>query len=255
MKLILLSSGSNNPYVNLAIEELAFYKIKNDTDSILFYTWINDRSVIIGYNQNPYVECDLTKMKKEGISLVRRKTGGGAVYHDLGNLNYTIIGNGKNVDKDRWNKIIIDALADSMIEASLSGRNDVIVGNRKISGSAYKNEENAYLQHGTMMVNVDLSAVKNYLTPEKSKLQKHGIKSVEQRVCNISEIVEGITTEVLEQALIKEAIKQYNEADIISIRAEEYIESREIQELANIYSSDSFLYRDYTYDSISDDRL
>lgn len=255
MRLILLRSSSHNPYQNLAIEELAFQRLQRDRDFILLYTWINCPTVFIGRNQNPYVECDIEKMSQDHVLLARRKTGGGAVYHDLGNLNYTMVANELYADKAQWNKVICDALAGIGISAFSSGRNDILIGEKKISGTAYLTDGSMYLQHGTMMVNVDLSAVTRYLTPHKSKFQKHGIHSIDQRVCNLSEIDASVSIEKIEQAIRHEFIKTYSAYDYRDMNVEELLRIEEIRRLLKCYSSNNYLYGDFLPSDSSDDGM
>ena len=255
MKLLLLKSNSNNPYYNLAVEELSFQKIKQDKDSILLYTWVNSPTVVIGRNQNPYIECNLEKMRQDGVFLARRKTGGGAVYHDLGNLNYTIIANEPYADKDKWNKIICKVLADKGIEAYLSGRNDLLVEDKKISGSAYLSDEHVHLQHGTMLVNVDKDSIKKYLTPQMSKLQKHGIQSVDQRICNLSEIDGSLSVKLIENYIRQAMVTAYSDFYKQDVITEKYIGITEIIRLSEEYRSDDFIIGHFSELDYSDDGL
>ncbi len=255
MTLIILRSDSQNPYYNLAIEELAFNRMKTLSNSLLLYIWINEPSVIIGRNQNPYTECDLVKMKMNEIYLVRRKTGGGAVFQDLGNLNYTIIGREAFAEKEKWNQVISNAIGKFGLNCRRSGRNDFQVDGYKVSGSAYMHDGDTYLQHGTMMINVCIDSLKTYLTPQNSKLMKYGIKSVEQRVCNLSELNSEINMHSIEKSIKESMIELYDDFVVTHAEINEFI-TDDINSLAEEYSADAFLYGDFSLkEQYSDDSL
>ena len=250
MKLVLLRSDSNNPYCNLAIEEMAFHRITEDKDTLLLYLWINRPSVIIGMHQNPYVECDLERMKNDDVLLVRRKTGGGAVYHDLGNLNYTIIADDDYADKEKWDNVICDAIMRYGLDCRFSGRNDLLVDDTKVSGAAYLHDGNIYLQHGSILVNVDMDELKAVLTPDRSKLEKHGICSVGQRVSNLFSLCDTITVDGLAKSIRQTMTNAYSFDVIEEPPIREYIDFSEVDSLAREYSSKKFLYGKFT--NISD---
>lgn len=146
-----------------------------------FYLWQNSPAVIVGLNQNVYSEVNLDYLRQEGICLARRVTGGGAVYHDLKNLNYTFVG------KDLSPQPIVDALKSLGINAELSGRNDIFVDGRKVSGYAKRVWKERELIHGTLMYDVDLDTLTKVLDTPSSKLQAKGIASVRSRVANLKE--------------------------------------------------------------------
>lgn len=146
-----------------------------------FYLWKNKPAVIVGLNQNVYSEVNLDYLHTEGICLARRVTGGGAVYHDLNNLNYTFVGN------DISPQPIVDALKSLGINAELSGRNDIFVDGRKVSGYAKRVWKGRELIHGTLMYDVDLDTLTKVLDTPTSKLQAKGIASVRSRVANLKE--------------------------------------------------------------------
>ena len=163
-------SKVHNPAFNLAFES---YLLKNNTpDTMIFYLWQNDKTIVIGRHQNPYKECDLEKVKRDNVTVIRRSSGGGAVYHDLGNLNFTFIA-GENVyNVDRQCSVIVDALKEFGLNCEVSGRNDMTIQGAKFSGHAYLNHEEMYCHHGTMLVNSDLKILSEYLTVSDVKLIK-----------------------------------------------------------------------------------
>ncbi len=189
--MLLIKGISENAYFNLATEE---YLIDNFSEDI-FYLWQNDNAVIIGKNQNAYSEIDLSYAEKHGIKVVRRLTGGGAVFHDVGNLNYTVIG--KNDEESfgnylKFSKTVIGYLKTLGINAELSGRNDILADGKKISGTAQCVRKGRILHHGTLLFSADLSHLSAVLKVNPLKLIDKGIKSVKSRVTNLSELTDKV---------------------------------------------------------------
>ena len=170
---------STDPYFNLAFDEYCLQQYRSDED--FFYLWRNRPSVIIGLNQNAYSEVNLEYLDSHGITLARRVTGGGAVYHDLQNLNYTFIG--KNVTPEPF----VEALRSLGVEAELTGRNDIFVGGRKVSGYARRVWRDREIVHGTLMYDVDIDTLTKVLDVPGSKMEAKGIASVRSRVANLKD--------------------------------------------------------------------
>ncbi len=191
----LLISDSHDPWFNLAVEECIFRQMPA-TQRVLFL-WRNADTVVIGRAQNPWKECNTRRMEEDHVRLARRSSGGGAVFHDLGNTCFTFMAGKPEYDKSVSTAIVIDALRRLGISASASGRNDLLVetpeGPRKISGSAYRETKDRGFHHGTLLLDADLSRLANYLNPDKKKLQAKGITSVRGRVTNLSELLPGVT--------------------------------------------------------------
>ncbi len=210
-KVRIFLSSSFNPWLNLATEDYIFQEM--DPNVPVLFLWRNSETVVIGRHQNPWIECHLEKMEQAGVKLARRQSGGGAVFHDLGNTNFTLM-NGKNeFSKERNNQILCAALKRLGVDAFASGRNDLMVsfsdGDRKISGSAYKENNLRAFHHGTMLLNVDLTKLGNYLNPSKKKLEAKGVASVRARVANLVEINPSITHQSFCEALISEFKNHY----------------------------------------------
>jgi len=161
-------SETHDPFFNLATEDWIFTDM-NPEEHILFL-WRNDRTVVIGRNQNPWAECNLKSMADKNVHLVRRQTGGGAVFQDLGNTNFTFLSSKDRYDKQRNFQIIINALKKLGINAEFSGRNDLVVDGRKISGSAFREQPDRAFHHGTILINANLGELAEYLTPSQKKL-------------------------------------------------------------------------------------
>lgn len=179
-----IESLSTDPEFNLALEEHLFF---NKSEEI-FLLWQNSSSIIIGKNQNAMAEIDYEYVTKNGIKVVRRLTGGGAVYHDLGNLNFSYIVNRDGFgDYVGFTKILRDFLESLGLSAEVSGRNDVLVDGRKISGNAQHAHHGRLLHHGTILIGADMSHLEKALRPDEEKIRSKGIRSVKSRVLNLSE--------------------------------------------------------------------
>jgi len=204
-----LLSNSHDPYFNLAVEDTIFQSMPT-TQRVLFL-WRNQNTVVIGKGQNPWKECNTGQMERDGIKLARRQTGGGAVFHDLGNTNFTFMAGKPEYNKDVSTKIVLDALTNIGINGKASGRNDLVIetedGDKKFSGSAYRDAKDRGFHHGTLLLDADLSRLANYLNPDPKKLKAKGIQSVRSRVINLCELNSAIDHEMvcneIQQAFFK----------------------------------------------------
>ena len=180
-----LSNSSTDPHFNMAFDEFCLEHLK--ADEPVFYLWQNRPSVIIGLNQSAYAEVNLPYLRENGIVLARRVTGGGAVYHDLQNLNYTISGRIRDLEADypAYVETMARALCELGVPAELSGRNDILVEGRKCSGYAKRVSRDRLMIHGTLMYDVDIDTLTQVLATPGSKLSAAGISSVRSRVANL----------------------------------------------------------------------
>ena len=191
---------SNDPHYNLAVEEYLLETVKEG--QCILYLWQNQNTVVIGRNQNPWKECRTTLLEEEGGHLARRLSGGGAVFHDLGNLNFTFLLPQSEYDLDRQLTVIQNAVRSLGIPAEKSGRNDILSEGRKFSGNAfYKHNGKAY-HHGTLLMDVDMGKLSRYLNPSKAKLQSKGVDSVRSRVVNLKELNPELTLDTMKAALL-----------------------------------------------------
>lgn len=174
---------------NIASEE---YLLKH-TDGYYVYIWRNSPAVIVGVNQNTFAEVNLNYTQSNGIKVIRRITGGGAVYHDLNNVCYTIIAPYKQGENHyiEFTKPVIEYLASLGVKAEFTGRNDLTVDGKKISGNAQTVFKDRIMHHGTILFKTDVNALTNSLKPSKFKIQSKGIKSVASRVTNVSEHIKA----------------------------------------------------------------
>ena len=187
-----IKNPSTNPYYNMAFDEYCLESLP--IDEPVFFLWQNRPAVIVGYNQEVNTEVNLDYLKEKGIDLVRRVTGGGAVYHDLENLNYTIVGRSEDLERDypEYAALMMKALQALGVPATLSGRNDILVDGKKVSGFAKRVCKDRLMVHGTLMYNVDVDVLTNVLNPSTTKLQSKGIASVRSRVANLCEFLPEI---------------------------------------------------------------
>ena len=209
-RLLVCRARGTDPYENLALEEALLDRVR--PGELILYLWQNERTVVIGRNQNPWKECRTALLAEEGGRLARRLSGGGAVFHDLGNLNFTFLMAAEDYDLPRQLTVLERACQSLGIPAQRSGRNDLLADGRKFSGNAfYKHNGKAY-HHGTLMVDVDLEKVQRYLSPSRAKLAAKGVDSVRSRVVNLREFVPCLTIAALSDALTAALAEVYAEA-------------------------------------------
>ncbi|MDW8799187.1 lipoate--protein ligase [Staphylococcus pseudoxylosus] len=185
------NNNITDPTLNLAMEEYVLKNMPKDDSYFLFY--INRPSIIIGKNQNTIEEVNQSYIDEQGIDVVRRISGGGAVYHDTGNLNFSFVTDDDGNSFHNFQKFtepIVEALKSLGVDANLSGRNDIQVGEAKISGNAMVKVKDRMFSHGTLMLNSELDEVQNALKVNPAKIKSKGIKSVRSRVANISEFLD-----------------------------------------------------------------
>ncbi|MBP3038667.1 lipoate--protein ligase [Bacillaceae bacterium Marseille-Q3522] len=213
-----------DPRINLAIEEYALKNLDINETYLLFY--INEPSIIIGKNQNTIEEINTDYVEKNGIHVVRRLSGGGAVYHDLGNLNFSFITKDDGQSFHNFRKFtepVIAALEKLGVEAELSGRNDIVVDGRKISGNAQFSTKGRMFSHGTLMLNSEIENVVSALRVKKDKIESKGIKSIRSRVANISEYLkEPLTIEEFRQLLLKHIFAEEREVQEYVLTEEDW---------------------------------
>lgn len=200
-------STNTNPYKNLALEEYLL-KTVSDEECIL-YLWQNERTVVIGKNQNPWKECRVAELEADNGKLVRRLSGGGAVFHDLGNLNFTFLATKDNYNVERQLEVILEAVKQRGIPAMKTGRNDISVEGRKFSGNAFYSDGYHCYHHGTILVNVDMSMLSHYLNVSRDKLESKGVASVRSRVTNLIEYDHTLSIELMKQELVQAFQKVY----------------------------------------------
>ena len=206
-KIKLYESNSFDPYLNLATEQYLMETVEED--ACILFLWQNQNTVVIGKNQNAWKECRTALLQEEGGFLARRLSGGGAVFHDLGNLNFTFLVPQAQYDLDRQFAVIAEAVSLLGLHTERSGRNDVLAEGRKFSGNAFFKHDGKAYHHGTLLINVDMDKLGRYLNPSKAKLQAKGVDSVRSRVVNLSELNPDITIASMKDAMTKAFAKVY----------------------------------------------
>lgn len=237
MKPLVVTGSSSDPYHNLAIEEQL---LRSCEGRRILYLWQNDHTVVIGRHQDAFSECDLEKMEKDGIRLARRLSGGGAVYHDMGNLNFTFIAPRRLLSTDENFEIIAEAVGRFGIETCRTGNNDlgVKLTGEKFSGSAFyqsgPDEDSPCFHHGTILCSCDMDKLALYLTPSSEKLAKHGVKSIRARVCNL-----GLDIGEVKESVIKAFEERFGEADRAG---EDICDEASVREIQSRLSSHDWLF-------------
>ena len=214
-RLRVIKTNGTDPYVNLAAEE--HLTMSAAEGEVTLYLWQNAHTVVIGRNQNPWRECDVEAIKRDGIYLARRISGGGAVYHDMGNLNFTFIAKDDLFDIERQTDVILLACRLLGINAAKTGRNDLTVAGRKFSGHAYWSSGGYNYHHGTIMMDVVSDDLSKYLNVSADKLKSKGVASVRSRVTNLRDHVDGplksadtkALIEAMKDAMVRAAEREY----------------------------------------------
>lgn len=196
--MFILTLGESDPFFNLSAEE--YFLCEKDED--FFLLWQNEPCIVIGRNQNAADEINRGYVRARSLPVVRRITGGGAVYHDAGNLNFSFIINGEP-NRAKLCRPVIKVLRSLGIVAEISGRNDILVGGRKVSGTAMCSHGGRSLFHGTLLISADLEAMSEALKPDETKLIGHGVKSVRSRIANLSEYTEEVSPDIIGAMLAK----------------------------------------------------
>ena len=206
-------SPLHDPFQNLAIEQCLLATLLDQ--EVILYLWQNERTVVIGRNQDADIECRVAVLEEDGGHLARRPSGGGAVYHDLGNLCFTFLAKEGNYHLERHIAVIRAAVAFFGIEAQVSGRNDLLVNGLKFSGNAYYTNRYGKVHHGTLLVDTDVQAMTKYLSPSPEKLAIRGVQSVRSRVVNLKSLSENITVSSLATAMYDAFTQVYGQGALM----------------------------------------
>lgn len=223
----IIRSHNYDPWHNLALEEA----LLNDVapHEVILYLWQNEKTIVIGRNQNAWKEARWKELEADEGKLARRLSGGGAVYHDLGNMNFTFVMDKRLWDLHRQLEVILKAVRSLGIEAEFKGRNDIVVDDRKFSGNAFLTTQDAALHHGTILVDVKMEDMGKYLQVSTDKMQSKGVTSVKSRVVNLKELNPDITIETVADAMNKAFQEVYGG------KCEEMLPSDVMDDLSPLY--------------------
>ncbi len=229
-----IRSVDTNPWRNLALEEYLLDSVEKG--SCILYLWQNQNTVVIGKNQNPWRECRTDLLEREGGHLARRLSGGGAVFHDTGNLNFTFLMHKEDYDLQRQVSVILEAVKKMGICAEKTGRNDITVDGRKFSGNAFCfRKTNAY-HHGTILVSADMEKMTRYLQVSAEKMKSKGVKSVQARVTNLTAFNKLLTIEKMADAMLEAFGEEYKGNGLEMLELSSF-DQKKLEELYNKYSS------------------
>lgn len=235
-KLYYVETDCTNPIQNLALEMTLLEQLQ--PQERILYLWQNDNTVVIGKNQNAWKECNLSTMKEDCVTLVRRSSGGGAVYHDLGNLNFTFLVNEEDFDITKQSSVILHALQSFDLPATISGRNDLLLHGQKFSGHAYYHKNNVAFHHGTLLIQSDLNKIARYLNPDPKKVQSKGVESVRNRVTNLIDYEPTLTIPIVKDAL-KKAFQEIYQAPITTDYS---IDEECMRKYISLFESNDWIY-------------
>lgn len=237
-KLKTIASTTTVPYDNIALETYLLQHVEPGT--CILYLWQNRQTVVIGRNQNSWKECKCRLLEEEGGYLARRLSGGGAVFHDLGNLNFTFLLRKEDYSVERQTEVILKAARMYGIQAERTGRNDIEVEGQKFSGNAYYLSGDCCCHHGTILIDVDMEAMNRYLNVPKDKLLSKGVDSVRSRVTNLIEYAPRMTIDGMKERLACSCSRVYG------VKAETLnpseIDWKEVESLTGRYCSWEWLY-------------
>ena len=237
-KLLFLKSRSNDIHENLALEQHLAQNVQSG--QLILFLWQNRSCVVIGRNQNAFSECRTDVLSEEGVTLSRRLSGGGAVYQDLGNLNFTFCSLDQDSDISRQHEVILRACRLLGIDASVSGRNDLLTEGCKFSGNSFYSHNGRSFHNGTILLDVDLMKMEKCLSPSKMKLASKAVGSVRSRVVNLKEIRPDISCAAMCDALEKAFSMVYG-LEIINY-SPDMIDEKDIEEKKRFFGSYEWVY-------------
>ena len=230
-------TDSVNPFYNISLESRIIDVC--DKKTVYMYLWRNDNTVVVGKFQNAFKECKVNELEGDGGHLLRRLTGGGAVYHDVNNLNFTFVAHKDNYDLKKQQYVILKAIKKLGLDAQLSGRNDITIDGKKFSGNSFLTRGDVKMHNGTILIDTDREKMMKYLTVSQAKMQSKGVDSVKSRTVNLTEYVPNLTTGKMAILLLKSFGDVYDLP--VQLIKEESLNCDEIEKIRQeIFQNDKF---------------
>lgn len=237
MPCLILQTQTDDPYRNLAVEEYLLGRVA-DHPAILFL-W-QAAAVVIGKNQDPWLECDPALIEQEGGRLARRISGGGTVYHDAGNLNYAFIVPRASYDWSRLFRFVLSVLQPFGVKAEVNRTHAFLVDGRKISGTAFAYRKTAVLHHGTLLVTANLDRLRRWLQPARQDPSTRAIRSIPSSVVNLAELVPTLTVEKMKDAFRQSFLAEFDSTSVLA--GDEYPDPAVVEELRKKHASREWRY-------------
>lgn len=231
---MIIRTTGMDPWYNLSVEEYLLDRVKKN--QCILYLWQNQNTVVIGRHQNAWKECRTDILERENGKLARRLSGGGAVFHDTGNLNFTFLMPREDYDLERQVKTILSGVRSLGIDACMQGRNDLLADGRKFSGNAFCLRKDSAYHHGTILVSADMEKMTRYLSVSTDKIKSKGIDSIRSRVVNLSELKPGLSIEDVAEALVKAFSESYGGGTDV-IYSTDWMDGAALSEYYGKYSS------------------
>lgn len=238
MACLILQTRDNDPYRNLAVEELLLGRVA--VHPVILFLWQAADTVVIGKNQDPWLECDPALIEREGGCLARRISGGGTVYHDVGNLNYAFMVPRASYDRSRLFRFVLDVLQPFGVKAEVTRTHAFQVDGRKISGTAFAYRKAAVLHHGTLLVSANLDRLHRWLQPARNDPTARSIRSIPSPVVNLAELVPALTVEKMKDAFRQSFAAEFDSAPVLA--GDEYPDPVAVEELRRKYASREWCY-------------
>ena len=237
-KLRTISSNTFYPYFNLALEKFLFDVV--DDETVILYLWQNEKTVVYGYNQNVWKELFVSQLLEDGGYPVRRLSGGGAVFHDKGNLNFTFLTTASNYDVDKQLQVIIEACRLLGLTVEKTGRNDLTIEGGKFSGNAFYKSGDRRYHHGTLLIDTDTTAMSRYLNIDRDKLESNGVSSIKSRVANLIDFCPSLNVETMRSKMF-EAFQNVYGLTAAPMSVED-LDPAVIHSYIKIFNDDTWLY-------------
>ena len=236
-KIKAIVTESIDPFFNISLEARLLDVC--DENTVFLYLWKNDKTVVVGKNQNAFKECKVNLLESEGGHLIRRLTGGGAVFHDVNNLNFTFVAHEDNYDLKKQQTVLLTAAKRLGINAEISGRNDILADGRKFSGNSFLTKGQVKMHNGTVLINTNHDEMAKYLTVSQAKMKSKGVDSVRSRVVNLIEFDNTLTTDKMAKVILQSFGEVYNMP--VEMISQEQLDTTEIEKLKNdVFANDNF---------------